>query len=122
MHHSTNVQGDTFGRGKAFVDIKVGSSDHQLSFWGATVTGGKDNETFNRTFSATTRVTLYFPSHAQSEAQGDTKGHVYTPPAKGMRGIRDLGKRPNIFAIAEFILTTSLGPQNFEIEMRISSN
>ena len=44
------LQGDTCGRGKAFVDVKVGSSDHQLSCWAATVTGGTDTITFNRTF------------------------------------------------------------------------
>ena len=53
------IQGDKYSRGKAFVDIKLGSSDCQVGCRGATVMGGTYNEMFNTPFSATTRVTLY---------------------------------------------------------------
>ena len=58
--NSTAVQGDLFGRGKAFVDIVVvGSqcSDDQLGCWAATATSGTYNKMLNKTFSTTTRVT-----------------------------------------------------------------
>ena len=56
---SEYLQGDTSGRGKALVVIKVGSSDYQLSCWAAIVTSGTYNEMLNKTFSVTRRVTLY---------------------------------------------------------------
>ena len=46
------MQGDTSGRGKAFVDIKIGSLDYQLGCWAAIGTGARCNELFNKTFSA----------------------------------------------------------------------
>ena len=55
---SVYIQGDTSGRGKAFVDIKIGSSDYQLGCWAAIGTGARCHELLNKTFSATRRVTL----------------------------------------------------------------
>ena len=43
---------------KVFVDIEVvGSSDYQLGWWAAAVTGGIYNKILNKIFSVTTRAT-----------------------------------------------------------------
>ena len=60
MRRSENrLQGEAYGRGKAFVDIEIKSSDYQLYSRAATVMGGTYNEMSSKTFSATLRPISY---------------------------------------------------------------